>query len=170
MKRFEAAFGRLLDACGAISAALVLVATVMITLNVILRNTVGGRVAGDVEISEYLMLLMTVTAAPWLLHQGQHVRIDLMLQSIPARLGWLCELFVDALGFAVSVLMMVYSVRVLVSSSQSGVNIVKEFTIPEWWTLWPMPIMFVLLAIEFALRFARMASGPRQVRKEGAAI
>lgn len=170
MKRFEAAFNRLLDACGAISATLAFGVTVMIMSNVILRNAVGGRVPGDVELSEYVMLLMTVTAAPWLLHQGQHVRIDLMLQKIPRTLGWACELFVDALGFVVCVLMGVYSVRVLLTSYGSGVNIVKEFTIPEWWTFWPMPIMFVLLTIEFVLRFRRVWTGPRQIRAEGASI
>lgn len=170
MKRLEAAFNRVLDACGVIAATLACGVTVMIMANVILRNTVGGRVPGDVELSEYVMLLMTVTAAPWLLHQGQHVRIDLMLQKVPRTMGWACELFVDALGFVVSVLMTLYSVRVLVRSFGSGVQIVKEFTIPEWWTLWPMPIMFLLLTIEFVFRFRRVATGPRQMRNEGASI
>lgn len=170
MKRFESAFGRLLDACGAVSAFLVFAVTAMITVNILLRNTIGGRVAGDTELSEYAMLLITAFAAPWLLHKGQHVRIDLMLKQLPSGAGWLCEMFVDVLGFAVSLLMTWYGARVLFYSISDGTKIIKEFTIPEWWTLWPLPIMFALLAVEFVFRCRRVLSGPRRPRNEGAPI
>lgn len=170
MKNFESAYGRLLGACGAISALLVFAVTAMVTLNVILRNGFGARVAGDVELSEYAMLLITAFAAPWLLRRGQHVRIDLLLQQIPAGAAWACEMLCDALGFAISLLMTWYGLRVLLFSIRDGTKIVKEFTIPEWWTLWPLPLMFILLAIEFCLRFQRVLGGPRLARKEGAPI
>jgi TRAP-type C4-dicarboxylate transport system permease small subunit len=170
LNRFSSAYGRLLDACGAVAAFLVFAATAMVTANVLLRNAVGLRVPGDVELSEYAMLLITAFAAPWLLRQGQHVRIDLLLQKLPPSVGWLCELFCDALGFAVSVLMAWYGVRVMLASIASGTKIVKEFLIPEWWTLVPLPLMFALLAIEFVFRFQRVLSGPRLPRKEGAPL
>jgi TRAP-type C4-dicarboxylate transport system permease small subunit len=170
MKRFEAAFGRILEACGAIGAFLVLALTAMVTLNVLLRNAFGARVAGDVELSEYAMLLITAFVVPWLLRKGQHVRIDLMLHQLPPLGGWGCEIFVDLLGFVVSVLMTWYCTKVLFSSIYDGTKIVKEFTIPEWWTLCPLPMMFVLVAVEFAFRFRRVLSGPRRPRNEGAPI
>lgn len=170
MKRFDAAFSRILEACGAISAFLVLAVTAMVTLNVLLRNVVGGRVAGDVEMSEYAMLLITAFSAPWLLRKGQHVRIDLMLHQLPERVGWLCEIFVDLLGLVVSLLMTWYGTKVLYFSIADGTKIVKEFTIPEWWTLWPLPAMFALLAVEFVFRFQRVISGPRRPRSEGAPL
>ncbi len=170
MKRFETTFGRVLEACGATGALLVFAVTAMVTVNVLLRNTVGAHVSGDVELSEYAMLLMTAFVSPWLLHKGQHVRIDLMLQQLPAVAGWCCEIFVDVLGIAVSILMTWYGMRVLAASIYDGTKIVKEFTIPEWWTLWPLPMMFVLLAIEFFFRLRRVLSGPRRPRNEGAPI
>ena len=170
MKRIEEAYGRLFDACGAISALLVFAVTAMITVNVILRNTTGARVAGDTELSEYAMLLITAFAAPWLLRKGQHVRIDLMLQQLPPRVGWLCEIFVDVLGLVVSLLMTWYGARVLFFSIADGTRIFKEFIIPEWWTLCPLPAMFALLAVEFVFRFRRLLAGPRRPRNEGAPI
>ena len=170
MNRLYSGYGRLLDACGAISAFLVFAAAAMVTTNVLLRNTVGSRVPGDVELSEYAMLLITAFAAPWLLRQGQHVRIDLLLQKLPHGVAWLCELICDALGFFVTVLMTWYGVRVMLASMASGTRIVKEFVIPEWWTLWPLPLMFALLAIEFVFRFNRVLSGPRVPRQEGAVL
>jgi len=170
MIRFETAYGRVLDACGAVSAFLVFLVTAVFTLNVILRNVFGARMPGDVDLSEYAMLLITAFAAPWLLRKGQHVRIDLMLQQLPRQAGWLCEFFVDTLGFVVSVLMTWYGTRVLFVSISDGTKLVKEFTIPEWWTLWPLPAMFALLAVEFVLRFRRLLSGPRRPRNEGAPV
>ena len=159
-----------MEACGAISAFLVLALTAMVTLNVLLRNAFGARVAGDVELSEYAMLLITASAAPWLLRKGQHVRIDLMLRQLPSLAGWCCEVFVDALGFVVSLLMTWYGTKVLIVSIADGNKIVKEFTIPEWWTLWPLPLMFALVAVEFVFRFRRVSSGPRRPRDEGVPI
>ena len=170
MKHLESAYGRVLGACGGIAAALVLAITVMFTLTVVLRAVSGSRVTGDVEMSEYAMLLITAFAAPWLLRQGQHVRIDVVLVHLPPRIGWMCEIVADALGFAVSLLMLWHAARVLLASVLSGTQIVKEFTIPEWWLLWPLPLMFALLAGEFAFRILRVASGPRQPRSEGGAV
>jgi TRAP-type C4-dicarboxylate transport system permease small subunit len=167
LKKLEAAFGRLLDACAAVSAALVFAVAAVFTLTVVLRVASRSRVTGDVEISEYAMLLITAFAAPWLLRLGRHVRLDLMLVILPKRLAWLCELFADLLGFVVSLLMLWHGARVLLASALAGTRIVKEFTIPEWWTLWPLPLMFALVAIEFVFRFLRALSGPRQVRQEG---
>lgn len=170
MNRLASAYGKLLAACGAISALLIFAVTAMVTADVLLRNLVGGRVMGDVELSEYAMLLITAFAAPWLLRQGQHVRIDLLLLQLPGRVAWMCELFCDALGFVVSVLLTWYAVRVVLASMQSGTKIMKEFIIPEWWTLWPLSMMFALLSIEFAFRFMRVVSGPRLPRKEGSPL
>lgn len=170
MQRFAAAFARTLEACGAVSAFLVLALTAMVTLNVLLRNAMGVRMAGDVELSEYAMLLITAFAAPWLMGKGQHVRIDLMLHQLPPIAGWFCELLVDALGLGVSLLMTWYGTRVLWISISDGNKIAKVFTIPEWWTLWPLPMMFMLIAVEFVFRFQRVLSGPRHPRNEGAPI
>jgi TRAP-type transport system small permease protein len=167
LKPVEAAYGRLLEACAAVAAALVLAVTAIFTLTVVLRVTIGSRVTGDVEMSEYGMLFITAFAAPWLLRMGRHVRLDLVLVNLPARAAWRCELAADLLGLCVSVLLLWQGTRVLVASAQAGTRIVKEFTIPEWWTLWPLPLMFALVAIEFGFRFLRVLHGPRQARSEG---
>lgn len=170
MKSLEAAFTRLLAVCGAVGAVIVFATTAMIALNILLRNAFGSRIPGDVELSEYAMLLLTAFVSPWLLNRGQHVRIDLALQQMPDRLAWACEIFVDLLGCAVSALMCVYGLRALVRSMADGTKIVKEFTIPEWWTLWPLPLMFLLLAVEFVFRLRRVATGERKARVEGASL
>jgi len=170
MKKFEAAFERVLSACGAIGALLVFAVTAMVVVNVLLRNAFKVQISGDVELSEYAMLFLTAFVSPWLLHKGQHVRIDLVLQQVPAVVGWCFEIFVDCLGIVVSALLTWYGIRELHVSMVDGTKIAKFFTIPEWWTLWPLPMMFILLALEFCFRLLRVVKGPRRPRNEGASI
>src|SRR5215813_120625 len=91
MSRLSALFGRLLDAL-AVAAALILLAMVgIVTADIVLRNVARGGFVWADEISEYALYLMTLLTAPWLLRRGQHVRLDIVLTVVPARVAWLME-------------------------------------------------------------------------------
>ncbi len=164
------AYARATDACALLAALIILFITVLITLDVISRNLARYPLPGSVELSEYMMLLVTALTAPWLLKRGQHVRIDVVLRLWPARAGWLCEVACDVLGLVLSIVLAVYGVRVAVASAQLGTIVVKDFQIPEWWVLGPLPFMFGLLVAGFVLRLHAVLAGPRRQRSEGAQI
>ena len=164
------AYDRVTEACGAIAAGLVLVITLIITADVLLRNVMRDTIPGDIELSEYAMLFITAFSAPWILNRGQHIRIDVILKILPARAAWVCEMLCDGIGIVLSVLMTVYGVRVAIASFNSGTKLVKEFVIPEWWILTPLPLMFLLLGVGFVIRLHKVANGPRMAREEGAQI
>jgi TRAP-type C4-dicarboxylate transport system permease small subunit len=167
MKRLARFYDRAAEACGRAAALVILALTSMITLDVLLRNLAGTTIPGDNEMSEYAMLLITALAAPWLLKRGQHVRIDIVLKAWPPLLGWLCEIASDLIGLGLSLLMAVYGVRVALASAALGTMTVKDFRIPEWCVLAPLPLMFALLALGFVLRLEAMLAGPRRARREG---
>ena len=77
---------------------MVLVMTLMIGADVGLRNAGLGGIAWSNEASEYMLYLITLLAAPWLLRQGQHIRIDIVLRALPPRVGWALEWVGDLLG------------------------------------------------------------------------
>src|SRR5262245_9682561 len=74
----------------------------VICLDVLLRNVriapgwIG--IAWANEATEYALYLITVLVAPWLLRQGQHIRIDVLLRVLPPRLAWFCEWASDLLA------------------------------------------------------------------------
>ena len=108
MTRLSAAFGRLFNAL-AIAAALILLGMVVIvTADIVLRNTMGSGLVWANEVSEYSLYLMTLLTAPWLLRRGQHVRLDIILTLVPARVAWLMEAVGDLLGFAVCLVLIRY--------------------------------------------------------------
>jgi TRAP-type C4-dicarboxylate transport system permease small subunit len=170
MIRLSNIFGRLLNAL-AIAAALTLLAmVVMVTADIMLRNLTRTGFPWANEVSEYALYVITLLTAPWLLRRGQHVRIDLALTLVPARVAWLMEAASDVLGFAVCLVMMRYGLRMTIDSAVLDSITIKNLVFPEWWLLWPLPVCFALLAIEFAFRFDRVIHGPRSRRAEATSV
>src|SRR5205809_3064227 len=101
MPRLAAMFGRLFDALAMAAALILLAMVVLVTADIVLRNTTGGGFAWANEVSEYAVYLMTLLTAPWLLRRGQHVRLDIILTLVPPRVAWLMEVGGDLLGFCV---------------------------------------------------------------------
>jgi len=173
MAGLGALYGRVLNACGIVAAIVILAMTGLIVTDVALRNLSPFFlesplvIRGSVELTEYALFLTTMMAAPWLLRQGRHIRIDILLARLPPRAGWIAELACDLSGLVLSILLATYSIRSTLRSADAGTLIVKDFIIPEWWVQWPLGLMFVLLAIEFVFRIHRLVTGPRRARIEG---
>ncbi len=170
MGALSAAFGRVLNVCGGVAAIMVLAMTAVIVLDVLLRNLSPVTLPGGVEITEYGLFLAAAFAAPWLLREGQHIRIDLIIVRLPRLVGWCAELVADAIGLALSIMLTWYGVVMTLRSFNAGTMITKELRFPEWLALWPLPLMFALVTIEFIFRFHRLITGPRQARQEGGKI
>jgi TRAP-type transport system small permease protein len=145
---------------------LLLLMTVMIGADVLLRNIGLGGVPPSNELSEDILYLVTVLAAPGLLRRGQHIRIDIVLQALPPRAAWLLEWVGDILGLACCLIFVWYGASVAATSFFDGSVSIKTLVLPEWWLLAPMPIAFALLALEFVFRMQRLALAERRPRED----
>jgi TRAP-type C4-dicarboxylate transport system permease small subunit len=101
-----------------------------------------------------------------LLRQGQHIRVDIVLRLLPARIGWLLEWFGDIVGVICCLYFVWYGTRVAAASFESGALSIKTLIIPEWWLLAPMPAAFALLALEFLFRMHRLALAEQRPRDD----
>lgn len=168
--RLSGAYGRLLSSLALVGCAILLAMMFIIVGDVALRNlaTPGlpQGLAWSNEISELMLYLITMSVAPWLLRQGQHIRVDIMLQAIPARLAWRLEWLGDLIGFACCIVMAWYGTQAAWSSYASGAVNIKTLVTPEWWALAPLPLVFILLAIEMVFRMIRLQRGPRGPRHD----
>jgi len=164
------AYGRILAVCGGIAALLVFLMTALIVADVVLRNRFNITIPASVELTEYAMFFASAFAAPWLLRRGQHIRIDIVVARVRPAASWVMEILCDLIGLALSLLMSWYSIAMVLRSWRGDTLIVKNLIFPEWYVLWPLPVMFVLLAIEFVFRLQRILTGPHQARREGGAV
>ena len=156
--RLSGWYGRLLDTLVFVACLLLLVMTVMIGADVVSRNIGGGGIAVSNELSEDILYLMTLLAAPWLLRQGQHIRVDIILRALPVRVAWFLEWIGDIVGFFCCLYFVWYGVLITIASYSAGSINIKTLVTPEWWTLAPLPLGFALLGIEFIFRMYRLST------------
>jgi len=149
-----------------LASAMVLIMTLLIGTDVGLRNAGLGGVAWSNEASEYMLYLITLLSAPWLLRQGKHIRIDIVLRALPPRIGWALEWVGDLLGLLCSLYFVWYGMKVLVASYLAGSISIKTLILPEWWLLAPMPLAFIAVSIEFVFRMHRLAKAERAPRSD----
>jgi TRAP-type transport system small permease protein len=166
----SAFYGKVLEALAWLACVMVFAMVIMICLDVLLRNvalipTMRGLDWSN-DITEAMLYLITMCAAPWILRQGQHIRVDIVLRAIPKRAAWYCEWLADAVGLFCCLVMIWYGVRMTLSSYSSGAMTVKTMVTPEWWLLAPLPIAFALLSIEMLFRMRRLLKGERGPRED----
>lgn len=166
MQRASQVFGRLLDVMMVAACLLVLFLALLIGADVALRNLARSGIACSNEVSEYALYLITLLSAPWLLRQGQHIRVDVLLKAIPARLAWAFEWLGDLLGLACSLYFVWYGFKVAMASHASGAISIKTLVLPEWWLLAPMPVAFLMVSIEFVFRMWRLARSDKRPRDD----
>jgi len=170
MERLSSLYGRLLEALAAAACVLVFAMMLMICLDVLLRNapllaSVKGLEWSN-ELSEAMLYLITMLAAPWLLRRGQHIRVDILLRAIPQRAAWCCEWATDAIALVCCLVMVLYGAKMTFASYSSASLSVKTLVTPEWWLLAPLPVAFALLAIELVFRMRRLLQAERGPRED----
>jgi TRAP-type C4-dicarboxylate transport system permease small subunit len=157
LDRFSALYGKLLEGLAWLACVMVFAMVIIICLDVLLRNVAlipsmrGLDWSND--LTEAMLFLITMSAAPWILRQGQHIRVDIVLRAIPK--GLFCCLA-----------MVWYGTKMTIASYTSGAMTIKTMVTPEWWLLAPLPFTFALLSIEMGFRMRRLLYGERGPRED----
>src|SRR4030088_636507 len=133
MARLSHWYGRLLDGLLLLACLLLLIMTLLIGADVLLRNIRLGGIAPSNEISEDIIYLLTLLAAPGLLRQGQHIRVDIVLRALPAKVGLLLECLSDILGLVCSLFFVWYGARVAVAPFANGSLSLNTLVITQSW-------------------------------------
>jgi TRAP-type C4-dicarboxylate transport system permease small subunit len=141
-----------MQACGVLAALVIGIAVALVCYDVLGRNLGLRSLPWIVEVTEYSLPLVTLLAAPWLLHRAEHVRLDLLGSVLrPAALAVL-DRIAAGVGLAVSLTMTWYALKLIADSKSVGAMVVKSLVFPEWWLFVPLPLSFGLMALECARR------------------
>lgn len=136
-----------------------LVLGVLISLmcaDIALRNLRLGSLPFLLELTEYLLYAGTFLAAPWVLRQGAHVRVDAVLTALPKRSAVRLEQVIDLIGLGIALVMVWYGALAVIDAWRSDLVARKTWNFDEWLLLLPIPTGSLLLALEFVLRIARV--------------
>lgn len=147
--RFHAA---LMRGCGALAAATIAIVVLLVCFDVAARNLALASVPWINEVTEYALPVATLAAAPWLMWRNQHVRLDLLGAMLSPAAQRQADRLASLFAFAVSAVLVWYSVATLLDSRAAGALVLKALVFPEWWLYAPLPPGFALLALECARR------------------
>ena len=158
-------FDRLLDWCGALCAILLLLCAILINLDALTRDLQVASLAWVIEVVEYAMLGVTFLAAPWLLKQDEHVRVELLVESLPRSARDAFKFTSNLLGMAICGVILWYGMKVTIEVYQADIRVFKILIVKEWWLLSVIPFSAALMLIEFGRRVSHRAKRSTSLKK-----
>nr|AFI78732.1 TRAP dicarboxylate transporter, DctQ subunit [uncultured bacterium ws406H10] len=156
--RLTLGFERFSAALAAVAAVLTLAMSLWISYDVIARNLFGIGSPWFFDLSEYALVWITFLAAPWVLMQDRHVRIEIIVDVLPVRLQRL-------LGIAVS---LVAIIACAVLAWRTGIAAYEYYDrnvmMPRIWRIprilpyFIIPLGSTMLTLAFCIRLVRYLS------------
>ena len=151
-------FDRLIDALAVVAGALVVVLTALVVVDVAARSLRIFTLPWSLEATEYMLYAVTFLGAPWVLRERGHIAIELVVERLPARGRVVAGVLAEIAGAAICATLLVYACRVVWQSYESGIQVQKSFTFPEWLAYAGIPpVMLILLGIYLRWLAARRA-------------
>lgn len=142
----------LMAGCGAVAAVLFAAIGVLMAADVLLRNLGLNWIPASAELAEYGLMAATFIAAPWLLHQNAHIRIDLIVNALPKTWVWCLSLVCDVVAGVVCAVLAWEALQVARDAAEQQSMVFKMLMFPEWWLGMPLLFSAVLLTAEFGRR------------------
>jgi TRAP-type C4-dicarboxylate transport system permease small subunit len=146
------AYDRLLVGLAAAAAAGFGLLSFIIAYEVVTRWLGFRPPVWPVAISEYTLLYATVLAAPWVLRRAEHVQVTTLVVLLPERVRPVLGRIICLLGAVVCFVVAWYALRVTLTAQ--GLEI-RSFEMPKWIVYAPLPLGFLLLAVEFLRHMRR---------------
>ena len=159
MSRLAASYDILMKSLGAISGVVIFLISILIFINVVLRNAGGVSWSWVTEVCEYGLSFSAFVAAPWVLYESAHIQVDLLLRSSPESFRKNIELFINSVGFLVGVVLCYLMLRVAHEAFLNEAVKIKSLVIPEWWLLIAPALCFFLICVEFLRRLVTVVKG-----------
>jgi len=140
-------------------------AAVLVFAAVLLRYGIGYSVSAFDELIRYAIVLATFVGASRLLHQGGHVKVDVLLINLGPKWRDGVQLAAYAIG-AVYCLVLVYLGLVLIDQTMTtGMRSMSNLRIPMWIPQAAVPLGAGLLFIRFVQKVREKAAALRAHRR-----
>jgi C4-dicarboxylate transporter, DctQ subunit len=149
------------DAFAALGAVLFGFITLAICAGVVLRYGFNRPLAWVDEISEYALLWMTFLGSSWVLRQGGHVRVDILMQFFSSAALRRCGLLSAAAGILAALVLVVFGVDVTWTAALRGSFKSTGLDLPTWMVIIIIPLGGLLLLFRFARMFVEYYRGER---------
>jgi len=163
LDRFEAGFERLMVFFASLVAISIALFAILIPIDLFLRSVGWGNMWWLYEGIEYALYAGIFLGAPWVLREGAHVRVDVLVSILPKKVSARLEQALDIFGAILCGALTYYAVRSMIADYVENSLPDKVLVIPDWWLMLIFSVAFTMLTIEFLLRLRR-AHGEEEVK------
>ncbi len=139
-------FDYLIDALAVIAGVVMCALTVLVCVDVGVRNFRLFAMPWSLEVAEYSLLVVTFLGAPWVLVTGGHISIDIVVDRLAPDARRRTRFLSYAVGALVCVVLLGFSVGAWWNSFSDGTLVVETFVFPEWLFFAVPPPIFLMLA------------------------
>ena len=137
------------------SAALLIVMTAAMCFTVHGRFLFDYAGAWSVEFSEYVLLYVTFLAAPWLVRQGEHIKIDLLTSNLPEKGQRRFRIFSYAICLLACIFIAYYGFMIAWDHYVRGVTIINILYVPKYILLLIIPVSSFVILLELVNQWAQ---------------
>lgn len=152
-------YERLLTAMALAAATIVGALSLWITYEVGMRYFLRSPTSWAVDLSEYALLWVVFLAAPWVLREEEHIKMDIVVDRVPPRLRRWLGIATSLAGAAICAVMTWYGILVEWDLYVRNLDFAHEWQVRQYAVYPVIPIGFLLLTIEFLRRAGRFGLG-----------
>jgi TRAP-type C4-dicarboxylate transport system permease small subunit len=154
-------YDRVIDGMAALGAAMIVLMALWITYEVIARYAFNAPTIWVTDLSEYTMLYATFLAAPWLVREGGHVQVDILVSRLSTRHQHALRVITCLLAAAASAVLLWQGVEATWDTFSRNQHMARAWAIPRWTILVIIPLGSFFMVLEWlraAVRAGRAGS------------
>lgn len=148
------AINRLSHLCGQISALGVLICSGIITYDVVMRYFFKRQTSGGMEISTWLLLILTFMGAPYALQRNSHIGMNLLPSFLGTRARLLLKAITSTLSCAFCLFVLYSAWPMWWEAYSLGWKSESDWGPPLWVPYLILPVGFTVLILQFAVMIA----------------
>lgn len=145
-------FDRVIGALFYLACILLAFSMLSVNVEIFYRFFVGKAQLWVVEVSEYILLIMTFLGAAWVLKKDGHVRMDVLVNRLEPRAQLTLNIITSAVGAIFCLVIVWYGTDVTWDNYQRGTTFYKAVGFPKAPIMAAIPIGSFLLFIQFLRR------------------
>jgi len=148
--KFWLGYARVIQFMAAAGAALFVLATIVVLVEICFRYFFRRPIMGTVEITEYCLVWVTFLAAPWVQARGGNVKVEFLVEMLNPRMRSLMCAATAMLATAACAILTYAGFRTVWSHFQIGYDLPTPLHPPSAPIISVIPISTLLLTIQFA--------------------
>jgi TRAP-type C4-dicarboxylate transport system permease small subunit len=151
ISRLQRHFDAVVKAGAFLAGVLFGLVVLLICVDVFMRYFLNRPLEGVLESTEYSLLFFTLLSATWLLKNGRHVRMDLVISRLKPRTRNILHVATSFLGAIVCAIVAYYGVLLVIRYFKTGHHLVSSLEPLAYPLVSIIPLAFFLMFVQFLI-------------------